>query len=278
VPNDSWSRLELARFLRSRRERIDPRTFGLPVGSRRRTPGLRREEVAMLAGLGSSWYAYLEQGRKIQPSPQVLESLAEVLRLSEDERRYLHRLANGDASRPQRPDDDPAAEGLLRQLVEDGSSRLYPSYATDHRGDLLAWNQAATEWYADFGLLPPGERNLLRWMLTAPQARERLVDWERTTREVAARWRVQGALWPGDPALQMRVNEFNSLSPEFAAWWRNHEVLEPRSHIRRLSHPRYGLWSFRVVIIRVAGFPRHFVEPHIRVDASNMQSISSTLD
>jgi len=232
----------------------------------------------MLAGLGSSWYAYLEQGRKIQPSPQVLESLAEVLRLSEDERRYLHRLANGDASRPQRPDDDPAAEGLLRQLVEDGSSRLYPSYATDHRGDLLAWNQAATEWYADFGLLPPGERNLLRWMLTAPQARERLVDWERTTREVAARWRVQGALWPGDPALQMRVNEFNSLSPEFAAWWRNHEVLEPRSHIRRLSHPRYGLWSFRVVIIRVAGFPRHFVEPHIRVDASNMQSISSTLD
>lgn len=151
MSDDGWSRQELARFLRSRRARVTPEQVGFPAGAHRRTKGLRREEVAVLAGLSPTWYTYLEQGRDIRPSIQVLDSLARVLDLSEDERRYMHTLAHGQVVNPQPLEAEEARGGTMRRVVGLMGDNLYPVYATDVYCDLIAWNDAAAEWYDDWG-------------------------------------------------------------------------------------------------------------------------------
>jgi transcriptional regulator with XRE-family HTH domain len=249
TPLDATSRRELAEFLCSRRERIAPAEVGLPSGARRRTKGLRREEVAVLAGLSPTWYTYMEQGRDIQPSRQVLDSLAQVLRLSEDERRYVHSLVHGDMahSAPLTPDIEPAE--LIRQLVAQHDTSPYPVYAVDRYCDLLAWNPACATWYADFGALSPDDRNILRWMLTAPAARERMVDWEADVRDVLARWRAEYGRHPDDQEMRRRVVRLAELSPHFAEWWEGHHVLEHRSAVRTLRHERFGVRRLRIVAV-----------------------------
>jgi transcriptional regulator with XRE-family HTH domain len=186
VSFDDSSRRELARFLRSRRERIRPSDVGLPDGPRRRAQGLRREEVAVLAGLSPTWYAYLEQGRGIHPSREVLDSLARALRLTEDERRYLHNLAHGAGTHPSRLPAEVSAIDLIRQVVAQFEESPCPVYAADQYCDLLAWNRAACEWYDDWNAMPVQERNILRWMLVSPAAQLRLLDLEEDTRDLIA--------------------------------------------------------------------------------------------
>jgi transcriptional regulator with XRE-family HTH domain len=239
------ARQELARFLRSRRERITPADVGLPTSSRRRTRGLRREEVAVLAGVSPSWYTYLEQARDIQPSRAVLDSLATVLRLSEDERRYLHGLVHGTA--PARLSSDLPADDLITGIVALFADSPYPVYAGDHRCDLIAWNAAAREWYDDWDALPPDERNIMHWMLFSPVARTRLVDWAADTRDAVARWRAEAANHPGDQVLAARVAEFSRHSNDFRTWWDQHDVAEHRSRIRRFRHEGLGERGLRIV-------------------------------
>ncbi|HZB32423.1 MAG TPA: helix-turn-helix transcriptional regulator [Streptosporangiaceae bacterium] len=255
MPGDSSSRQELGQFLRSRRGRVSPADVGFPVGSRRRTKGLRREEVAVLAGLSPTWYTYLEQGRDIRPSPEVLNSLARVLRLTEDERRYMHTLAYGVVIGPQPLDMDIPATRALREIVALTDKSPYPVYAGNAVGDVICWNQAATEWYDDWGRLAPEERNMLRWLLTSPKARERVVDWELETRELIARWRAQMVRSHSDDELQQYVEEFSSLSPEFAQWWDDHDVMEHRTRVRRLRHPKLGIRAMHVVLLQAPEFP-----------------------
>ncbi|WP_116201231.1 helix-turn-helix transcriptional regulator [Amycolatopsis circi] len=243
------SRQELARFLRSRRERIAPSEVGLPPGTRRRIPGLRREEVAVLAGVSPTWYTYLEQARGIQPSREVLDSLARVLRLSEDERRYIHRLALGGVVQATPLDAEVPLEALTEQVVGMFEESPYPVYAGDNYGDILAWNPAACEWYEDWGALPREERNILRWMLVSPAARTRLPDWEADTRDAVARWRSEMSKHPNDPRQQAQIAEFARLSPEFRAWWGQHRVVEHRSRVRRLRHDRLGAQALRIMVI-----------------------------
>lgn len=238
------SRRELAGFLRSRRARITPADVGLPTGPRRRTAGLRREEVAVLAGVSPTWYTYLEQGRGIQPSREVLDSLAVVLRLSEDERRYLHSLVRGAPGAPL------AAEipaDLIRQLTASFEDSPYPVYVADHRCDLLAWNPAAVEWYDDWSVSPPGERNLMRWLLFSPNARLRLADHEDVVEDLVARWRAESGKHAGDTVLAARIAEFSRLSDEFRALWSRYDVLEHRAGIRRFRHERLGERALRIV-------------------------------
>ncbi|MGB3437612.1 MAG: helix-turn-helix transcriptional regulator [Actinophytocola sp.] len=241
------SRQELATFLRSRRERITPAEVGLPAGPRRRTQGLRREEVAVLAGVSPTWYTYLEQGRGIQPSQEVLDSLARVLRLSEDERRYVHSLAHGVAIQTSPLDADVPAADLIKQVVELFDESPYPVYAANHYCDLLAWNRAALEWYDDWGALRPEDRNIVRWMLLSPVARVRLADWEEDTRDAVARWRSESARHSADPVLRARIKEFTRLSPEFRTWWGQHQVVEHRSKVRRFRHDRLGVRNLKIV-------------------------------
>ncbi|WP_020674088.1 helix-turn-helix transcriptional regulator [Amycolatopsis nigrescens] len=247
MAGDNTNREELGRFLRSRRERITPAEVGLPTGPRRRTRGLRREEVAVLAGLSPTWYTYLEQGRDIRPSPEVLDSLARVLGLSEDERRYVHLLAHGQVVNPRPLRLDLPVQDLVDQLVGVTAQSSYPVYATNQYCDLIAWNKASAEWYDDWSRYPKAERNLLRWMLTTEVAKKRLPDWENDTRDVIARWRAEAGKWPEDERLRSLVAELDGLSPDFTRWWNDHHVQEHRSRIRRFQLPGRADRTLRIV-------------------------------
>lgn len=267
------NRQELARFLKSRRSRITPADVGLPPGLRRRAPGLRREEVAVLAALSPTWYTYLEQGRDVHPSAQVLDSLARVLRLTEDERAYLHALAGSATSAPapatRPPALDVAAEALVRQLVRVAEHDPHPVYAVDLYSDLIAWNPAAVSYYTDFGALPEKRRNMLRWMLEYPEARQRLPDWKDETRDVVARLRVMAAANDRDPRLRALVDELMLTSPEFDGWWHEHHVLGHRSRLRRFRHPRLGEQTLRLLITSAPDFAPAIVVFHLPVQATS---------
>jgi transcriptional regulator with XRE-family HTH domain len=259
----SRSSSELSRFLRSRRERITPAQVGLPTSRRRRTPGLRREEVAVLAGVSPTWYTYLEQGREIHPSADVLDSLARVFQLTEDERRYLHVLAHGQAADPEPLDADVPAREILAGLVATTEDSPYPVYAVDLYCDVVAWNPAVTEWYTDFGRLPPEERNMMRWMVCAPEARERIAGWRDDARDIVARWRAMTPQWETDDRLRGLVAEFRRRSPDFKRWWDEYNVSEHRTRIRRFRHPRHGARDFRLIVVEAPEFTPSFVVFHI---------------
>ncbi|ROP35199.1 helix-turn-helix transcriptional regulator [Saccharothrix texasensis] len=249
---DGTRRGELAGFLRSRRERLRPAMVGFPTGPRRRSRGLRREEVAVLAGVSPTWYTYLEQGREIRPSPDVLDRLAQALCLTEDERRYVHTLALGHVVDPRPLDDDVSADEVVRQVVARHEDSPYPVYASDWRSDVSAWNPAAAEWYDDWGALPREERNLLRWTLTSPRAKARLVDWESEARYQVARMRAESARRLDDQEFRRRVAELERLGGSFAQWWRERDVREARPRVRGFRHPRLGERSLLLVPTRMA--------------------------
>ncbi|HEV2780640.1 MAG TPA: helix-turn-helix transcriptional regulator [Actinophytocola sp.] len=260
------SRRELARFLRSRRERVTPADVGLPAGPRRRSSGLRREEVAVLAGLSPTWYTYLEQGRDIHPSAEVLDSLARVLGLTEDERRYMHLLAHGQVSKPRPLADEVSAEETVRRLVALSEDSPYPVYGMSVLADIIAWNKATTSYYADFGGIPPERRNMVRWMLEAPEAKQRLTDWAEDTRDIVARWRSANAILEHAPEhterLRRLVAEFTALSPAFARWWDEHDVRERRTRTRRFRHPELGDLTMRLIVVQAADFAPSVVVFH----------------
>jgi transcriptional regulator with XRE-family HTH domain len=265
VSDESGNRDVLACFLRSRRERLTPEQVGFPVGSRRRTRGLRREEVAILAGLSPTWYTYLEQGRKIQPSPEVLNSVARVLQLPEDERRYMHTLAFGKIIEPEPLHSGLPAESLLRQIVETAADLPYPVYATDAHCELIGWNPAASDWYLGWNDLPSVRPNLLRWLVTDPTAKECLVEWELEARETTARWRAEIARFPLDRRMTQLARELREQSPDFARWWEEHQVLEHRSRIRSFRHPKLGERSLRIVPMQSPHFTSAGVVFHLPV-------------
>lgn len=267
MSGDDWNRQELARFLRSRRGRVSPDQVGLPTGGHRRTKGLRREEVAVLAGLSPTWYTYLEQGRDIRPSTQVLDSLARVLGLTEDERRYMHTLAHGQVANPQPLEPELAAGEVMRGLVELMRQHEYPVYATNIYCDVLAWNPAAAEWYDDWGAMPQEQRNFLRWVLLSPLARDRLPDWEEDTRDLVARWRSEVARWPGDERMQARIAEFAKASQAFTRFWREHDVQEHRALTRVVNHPRLGTRKLRIILLLSPDEPKVGAVIHYPMDA-----------
>jgi transcriptional regulator with XRE-family HTH domain len=254
----------MARFLRSRRDRIRPEDVGFPPGPRRRLPGLRREEVALLAGVSSTWYTYLEQGRpEVHPSREVLDSLARVLRLDDDETRYLHRL--GDQAAAVQPLDAAVSPAeLATMLVRHGETSPYPMYAFDLYGDLIAWNPAATTYFADFADLPAERRNMIWWLIATPEAKLRLADWEADTRDIVARWRKVTAVIDDPERLEAQVAEYKTISPQFAAWWDSHDVREHHTRLRRFNHPQHGLVTLRVIVVGSPEMtPHHMVVYHV---------------
>ena len=206
-------------FLRSRREKLEPHTVGLPNGARRRTPGLRRQEVAELAGIGIDWYIRLEQGRAVRPSVATVEALARVLHLDKAEHAHLRALA--------RPDNRTA---FVRETVPDTVRRIVesldrPAYVTGRRWDVLAWNDAACALLTDFGQVAAADRNILAYVLTEPAARRVFgAGWAGQAARMVAQFRAMHDLWAGDPAFTSLVRDLRERSPEFAGWWDAHEV------------------------------------------------------
>jgi transcriptional regulator with XRE-family HTH domain len=231
-------RRELGDFLRARRGRLTPESVGLPRQRRRRTPGLRREEVAELAGIGVDWYVRLEQGRPVTPSLTTIDALARALRLTEAEHQHLRALAGGGGPKPFEPETAPAA--LLR-LVE---SLPQPAYVAGRRRDLLAWNAAAAD-VLGFDRLAPNERNLLVAMLIHPYSRELFgAAWADEAQRMVAQFRATHDLWAGDPAFVSLLQRLSAGCPEFDAWWERHDVRRTASGIKTLHHPRLGVVSF----------------------------------
>ncbi|MBV9381849.1 MAG: helix-turn-helix domain-containing protein [Streptosporangiaceae bacterium] len=242
---------ELGDLLRSRRARLQPADAGLPRGRRRRTPGLRREEVAQLAGVSPTYYAFLEQGRNIRPSPEVLDALARALQMGPAERAHLRALAHGPA-----PEDDSPAE-VLAPGVDALVERLdpCPTFVKGRRWDILAANRSARALFADWLELPRSERNELWWMFTDPRAREVYADWPQDAAAMLARFRDAAARRPDDPEFLELIERLHERSAEVRAWWPRHEVLAPGSGIKHLRHPLLGDLSLQHVVLQIADHP-----------------------
>ncbi|MCL2892022.1 helix-turn-helix transcriptional regulator [Brenneria tiliae] len=224
------TRNDLAAFLRTRRERLNPADVGLPSGGRRRTPGLRREEVAALAGVGLTWYTWLEQGRDIGVSATFLDNLARVLKLDAAERRHLFLLAH------ERPPAEPGktwcvVPPLVRRLMNDLAP--HPAYVLNLRWDVLAFNDPSNILFG-FERHPPERRNLLCLLFTDPRFLECIADWEEQAPQMLSSFRRDFVRAPQESDLHELVDELERVSPEFKRWWRQHDVHAPCSGVRKL--------------------------------------------
>ncbi|WP_110650262.1 helix-turn-helix transcriptional regulator [Salinicola peritrichatus] len=231
-------RHEIGNLLRSRRERLTPAMVNLPDGGRRRTPGLRREEVAQLANISVDWYIRLEQGRGTTPSAATIKALAEALRLDAAETRHLQALAQS-AEQP-RFSREVVPETLLRMLDD----MEQPSYLTGQRWDLLAWNSAADDIF-DFTALSVERRNILLYMFIEPAARSLFGNtWEREAQRMLAQFRAIYDFWSADPAFIELLSRLQRDSAEFDQWWTTHDIRHPRAGHKHLSHPIHGELHF----------------------------------
>jgi hypothetical protein len=240
APMSERRRTELGKFLRARRERLSPADFGMPAGSRRRTPGLRREELALLAGVGVTWYTWLEQGREINVSTQVLDALGRTLRLDRAERWHMYVLAEA----------VPVAVSAGRGPVTEATTEILhaldplPAVVVNSRFDMLAENDAYRDLFRYWHTLPCIHRNTLWCVLTEPTAREQLPQYEEHVRYVVARFRAAYARHVGDPDWEEDIRRLSSLSSEFAELWALQEVAEFEPRVRTFIHPDAGPLSF----------------------------------
>jgi transcriptional regulator with XRE-family HTH domain len=240
----------LAAFLRARRARLTPRQAGLPeagTSGRRRTPGLRRQEVAQLAGISVDYYIRLEQARGPHPSRQVLSALARALMLTADERDYLFRVAG--ESLPQVTGPSQEITPGIRHLLD--SMPDTPAYVVDAAYNILAWNQLATHFIGDMSGYT--DRNMIRW--TFRWARDTFwtdEDVVRFTRSMIADLRLAYARYPGDPGIEALVTEMLALSPRFAELWSAHEVEARGPMLKHVNHPQAGPLEFECQVLHIA--------------------------
>jgi transcriptional regulator with XRE-family HTH domain len=245
-------RAELADFLRNRRASLQPADVGLPGGGRRRTPGLRREEVAQLAGVGATWYTWLEQGRDVRASLDVLEALARALKLTQAERTHLILLGRGEEPPPCKSPAERVSP-TLRRLIENLGPN--PAYLLGRRWDYLAWNDAATALLGDFGLVPKPARNHIWLTFTDPSRRELFTDWARSSRQLVGKFRADSARHLGDPVFEELIQALRQTSPEFCAAWERHEVSRGGEGRKELRHPTAGMLAFSHAVVHPAEAP-----------------------
>ncbi|MGP4023755.1 helix-turn-helix transcriptional regulator [Actinomadura sp. 3N407] len=242
-------RQEMAAFLRSRRARVQPADVGLQSGTRRRTPGLRREEIAQLAGMSVDYYIRLEQGRGPRPSRQILAALARALRLTGDERGHLFYLAGEPPEPPSGPSRDvpPGILHLLERLDDT------PAYVLNARHDILAWNALALALMTDLASMDSRDRNVIRWLFTGRAAELYGTDEQvtRMARESVADLRAASARYPADPGIAELVAEVSARSPAFARLWDEGEVGIRRSGRKRVTHPAVGPLEVYIDVLHV---------------------------
>jgi transcriptional regulator with XRE-family HTH domain len=243
------SRKELGEFLLALRQRGTPEEFGFPSGSRRRTKGLRREEIAQLAGISATWYTWIEQGREVNISSEALGRLAQALKLSRTERSYLFDIAGRRDPRSTQYEEDTAPETLVNLLT----SITVPAYVMGRTWDLLAWNQPAAALFSgwlDKRTADSPSPNLLRYVFQNPSAKQFVVNWEVRARRLAAEFRADCRSRLEEPELQRLIAELSQTSPEFGRFWKQHDVLERQGGLREFSHPQLGLISYQQVTLR----------------------------
>jgi transcriptional regulator with XRE-family HTH domain len=244
-------RRALGDFIRAQRSKLPPAAVGLPAGARRRTPGLRREEVAQLGGMSATWYTWIEQGRDVSVSPAALARLARTLRLSAAERRYLFDLAGKrDPSEPAEPDDI----GVPSAVVASLAAMALPAYLLDGRWRARAWNAPAARLFVGW-LDGPHDRNLLRYIFLTAEARTLICDWEHRARRVVAEFRADCSRHLEDPALAALLDELRRRSAFFAQLWDEHAVLGREGGERTFSHPQDGFLRYEQISFTLANRP-----------------------
>ncbi|ARP71994.1 XRE family transcriptional regulator [Streptomyces pluripotens] len=232
-------RAELSEFLRSRRARLKPEDVGLPdFGRHRRVPGLRREELAQLAGVSVAYYTRLEQGNGRNVSAEVLDSIARALRLTDAEHAHLTHLAKPKSHKKKPTARQQQVRSSLRQLLDtmDG----VPAYVVGRRSEILAWNRMAAAVFGDWADLAPGERNWARMVFLRPEYRDLFIDWEQKAIDIVCALRMDAGRHPDDPRLSALVGELSVKSDEFRRLWATHDVKEKSHGVKRLHHPLVG--------------------------------------
>jgi transcriptional regulator with XRE-family HTH domain len=238
--NGGRRREELADFLRKRRAHLKPEDVGLPTGGRRRTPGLRREEVAHLAGVGATWYTWLEQARDVRASLDVLEAISRALRLTPAERTHLVLLGRGEEPPPCKSDE--RVSGTVRRLIENLGPN--PAFVIGRRWDYLAWNSAACALLGDFGAVPKAARNHVWMHFMDPARREIFPDWAQSSRLLVAKFRADSARHIGDPQFEDLIGTLRKSSPEFCKAWKKHEVARTGAGRKTIRNPIVGTMVF----------------------------------
>jgi transcriptional regulator with XRE-family HTH domain len=243
-------RREFGAFLSSRRARLQPGDFGLPAGPRR-TPGLRREEVAVLAGVSVSWYTWLEQGRDIQPSSEALRRIANVFKLDRVESAHLFALSALEAPSAVTGGDVSAGLALLVRAMDP-----IPAYVRNTRLDILVWNDAVVDMLVDYGSLQPHERNTLRLLFLYVPYRTRILDWEQMARGMISAFRAARAQAHDKAPFDSLVEELAQASPEFRDWWQDTEVKGFEEGRKRMVHPVTGrIMEYTYVALTPEGRP-----------------------
>lgn len=226
----------LGAYLRDRRAKLDPAAFGLPL-NRRRTPGLRREEVAQRAHVSATWYTWLEQGRGGAPSADVLDRIARALMLTDAEREHLFVLGLGRRPEPQLQESDDVSPRLQRVL---DAFELSPALIKNMTWDVLAWNRAAAAMLTDYSKLPVKERNILRLMFTDSRVRSLQEDWQSVARFVVAVFRADAARAGSSETIKALVDDLSQRSAEFASMWADNDVRRYSGGLKHLHHPTLG--------------------------------------
>lgn len=233
-------RQALAAFLRTRRARLSQAEVGLPTRSRRRTPGLRREDVAELANIGVSWYTLLEQGQDIHPSRPVLESIAQVLKLTPAEEQHLFRLS-GYTLPVKAPPEEEEVPPELRRVVD--ALTPHPAFVIGRRWDVLFWNRVAGLLFRFDEPFPPHSLNVV-WRYLQMQGRSLDLDWEVQARNLVAQFRADYTRYPGDASFEKLLHDLQHISPSFREWWEQHDVRGLPNGPRSMIHPALGLLEF----------------------------------
>ena len=264
--DDEIRRQELSDFLRTRRARISPADVGLATAHRRRTPGLRREEVAQLAGMSVTWYTWLEQKRPIGVSAGALDNLARVLHLDPLERIQLFQLALRQPVADSTSQRETVSPRFQRMIDHNADT---PAIVMGRRWDVLAWNQSARAFFFDFEKVPADERNLLWLYFTNSTLRSLIVDWPTRARNMVAIFRADYGRHAGDSYFVELVERLNSVSPEFAQWWLRHDILPLTEGVWPFNHPLAGLMIVDIMTFSVADNPELRVVAFLPVAEAN---------
>jgi transcriptional regulator with XRE-family HTH domain len=241
---------QLGEFIRAHRERIKPEELGFPAGGRRRTPGLRREELAQVCGVSPTWLTWLEQGRPISPSPKTLARLADVMRLTPAERAYLFQLS--ERLDPRHEESRADANEEFASLVQ---AIKTPAYILDRQWDAIAWNRPARELLIGWLEGSPGKLprpNLLRFMFLEPGARSLTADWPQRTARLVAEFRADCGKHVDLPPISDLVSELSRSSEEFRGLWKKQDVVNREGGLRRFEHPERGALTFEQITLHPA--------------------------
>jgi len=243
----------LSEFLTAQRAKIMPQSLGLPVGGRRRTPGLRREEVAQLAGVSTTWYTWLEQGRDIKVSSSVLECIANALQLTVDERKYLYALAldTGSGTSFVKEEEQIQISPSLKRIMQE--LRYCPTIISDRKCQIVGWNQAASHVFIDFQLLPYEERNLIKLLFTRKEFRSLAVNWEHFVKGYLSIFRTYYGQYVDDPWYDQFIEEMKSAHPDFNSLWNNSQVSSAPEVEIEFRHSKAGKMLFHLTSLQVQG-------------------------